>query len=234
MPLSRLPPPVAAFLAAAKARDGMALGGLFASDAVLTDRGQVFVGEAISQWGARRPACAVDLHPINLARRGGRTVLTVMMAAQAAATAMARPIQQDLCFSLQGDRIASLDVTASAQPIVPAVVADFIQAMNTFDLERLLATFAPDAMLNDQLQEVWGLAAIREWAAAEIVGRRVTMYVTDVVEHHGHVIVRANVDGEYDKRGLPDPLRLSFYVFAPEGRIAQLLILHNATDAPGR
>jgi hypothetical protein len=35
------------------------------------------------------------------------------------------------------------------------------------------------------------------------------MHVLKVVEHYGHSIVTANVDGDYDKRGLPDPLVLT-------------------------
>jgi hypothetical protein len=31
------------------------------------------------------------------------------------------------------------------------------------------------------------------------------MNVTKVIKHHGNFIVTANVDGNYDKRGLPVP-----------------------------
>jgi hypothetical protein len=57
-----------------------------------------------------------------------------------------------------------------------------------------------------------------------------TMDVTEVIEHYGNVIVTANVDGKYDKRGMPDPLVLAFY-FTPHGdRIVQLIILRNRFD----
>jgi hypothetical protein len=53
------------------------------------------------------------------------------------------------------------------------------------------------------------------------------MYVVDVLEHHGHVVVTAHVDGGYEKRGLPCPLVLTFH-FAPRGdQIVQLIILRN-------
>jgi hypothetical protein len=56
------------------------------------------------------------------------------------------------------------------------------------------------------------------------------MDVTKVVEHHGNFIVMANVDGNYDKRGLPEPLVLAFY-FTPRGdQIVQLIILRNRYD----
>jgi hypothetical protein len=91
----------------------------------------------------------------------------------------------------------------------------------------LLATFADDALVNDRLQDYWGKVAIAEWAARDIIGARLTMYVVDVLEHHGHVVVTAHVDGGYEKRGLPCPLVLTFH-FAPRGdQIVQLIILRN-------
>lgn len=110
------------------------------------------------------------------------------------------------------------------------MVAAYVEATNSCDLDRLLATFAEDALVNDQLRDYWGLAAIRAWAERDIVGDRLTMKVTKVIEHYGTFIVSANVDGNYDKRGLPDPLVLAFY-FTPSGdRIVQLIILRNRFD----
>jgi hypothetical protein len=42
--------------------------------------------------------------------------------------------------------------------------------------------------------------------------------------------VTANVDGDYDKRGLPDPLVLAFYVTPRDDQIVQLIILRNRSD----
>jgi hypothetical protein len=118
----------------------------------------------------------------------------------------------------------------SAPARLPPLVAAYIEATNGFDLERLLATFAEDALVNDQLRDYWGKAAIREWAERDIIGERLTMTVTTVVEHYGNFIVTADVDGSFDKRGLPDPLVLAFY-FTPHGdRIIQLIILRNRHD----
>lgn len=116
---------------------------------------------------------------------------------------------------------------ANAPTVLPALVAAYVEATNSFDLERLLATFADDALVNDQLRDYWGKSAIREWAERDIIGERLTMDVTEVIEHYSNVIVTANVDGKYDKRGMPDPLVLAFY-FTPHGnRIVQLIILRN-------
>ncbi|SRR5258708_6030404 len=115
-------------------------------------------------------------------------------------------------------------------PALPPPVAAYVEATNGFDLERLLAAFADDALVNDQLRDYWGKQAIREWAARDIIGERLTMHVVKIVEHYGHFIVTANVDGNYDKRGLPDPLVLAFYFSAYRDQIVQLIILRNQCD----
>jgi hypothetical protein len=109
-------------------------------------------------------------------------------------------------------------------------VAAYVEATNSFDLERLLATFAEDALVNDQLRDYWGKPTIREWAIRDIIGERLTMNATKVITHHENFIVTANVDGNYDKRGLPDPLVLAFYFTAQSDLIVQLIILRNRHD----
>jgi hypothetical protein len=91
-------------------------------------------------------------------------------------------------------------------------------------------TFAEDALVNDQLRDYWGKPAIAEWAKRDIIGERLTMNVTKVINHHGNFIVTADVDGSYDKRGLPDPLVLAFYFSAQSDLIVQLIILRNRHD----
>jgi hypothetical protein len=113
---------------------------------------------------------------------------------------------------------------------LPPLAATYVEATNSFDLERLLAAFAEDALVNDQLRDYWGKPAIREWAKRDIVGERLTMNVTEVINHYGNFIVTANVDGDYDKRGLPDPLVVAFYFTTQSDLIVQLIILRNRRD----
>jgi SnoaL-like domain len=110
---------------------------------------------------------------------------------------------------------------------LPASVAAYIQATNSCDLDALLATFVDDALVNDQLQDYWGKEAIAAWAARDIVGERMTLKVANIIQHYGHSIVTAHVDGLFDKRGLPDPLVLAFYFSSHDGKIVQLIILRN-------
>jgi len=126
--------------------------------------------------------------------------------------------------------IPMIQSSANAPVALPPLVAAYVEATNSFDLERLMSTFAEDALVNDQLRDYWGKPAIGEWARRDIIGERLTMKVTQVINHYGNFIVTANVDGDYDKRGLPDPLVLAFYFTPQSDSIVQLIILRNRFD----
>jgi hypothetical protein len=113
---------------------------------------------------------------------------------------------------------------------LPRPVAAYVAATKAFDLDRLLATFADDALVNDQLRDYWGKTTIREWAERDIIGERLTMNLIRVIEHYGNFIVTANIDGDFDKRGLPEPLVLAFYFTPHDDQIVQLIILRNRFD----
>ncbi len=112
---------------------------------------------------------------------------------------------------------------------LPRVVADHIAACNAHNAEAWMATFAPDAMLNDIQREFIGTAAIRGFGEKEIFGVNVTMEVPRAWNRQGDVTVHAKFDGTYDKTGLPDPLILSLYFSLRGGQITQLIIIHNKT-----
>jgi hypothetical protein len=130
----------------------------------------------------------------------------------------------------EADTMVKSSVPPNAPVALPPLVAAYVDATNSFDPERLMATFAEDALVNDQLRDYWGKPSIREWAKRDIIGERLTMNVTKVIKHYGNFIVTANVDGNYDKRGLPDPLVLAFYFTVQSDLIVQLIILRNRTD----
>ena len=118
---------------------------------------------------------------------------------------------------------ASAPDTAALEP----VVAGHIAAVNAFDQDAIVATFAADALVNDAHREFWGAEAIGRWVARELVGDRVTMDVTEVLTHHGVTIVRARYDGDYDKTNLPAELILTNYFTVRDGRIVSLIVIRN-------
>ena len=110
---------------------------------------------------------------------------------------------------------------------LPAIVAEHIAAVNDFDTDRIVATFAPDAYVNDNRREIWGTESIRAFIAKEFVGDRVTMEVREVVDHYGDILVRARYDGTYDKTNLPDDFVMTSYFGIREGRIVSLTVIFN-------
>lgn len=109
---------------------------------------------------------------------------------------------------------------------------EHVAAVNAFDVDRIVATFAENALVNDVHREIWGPEKIRAWGAKELIGDRVTMEVTEVLQHGGLTVVRARYDGEYDKSALPPgELILTNYFNVVDGKIASLIIIYN-TDSP--
>jgi MFS family permease len=110
---------------------------------------------------------------------------------------------------------------------LPPIVAEHIDAVNAFDTDRIVATFAPDAYVNDARREIWGTEAISKFVAKEFVGDHVTMEVREVIDHYGDIIVRARYDGTYDKSNLPDELVMTSYFGLRDGKITSLTVIFN-------
>src|SRR5271155_2977036 len=72
---------------------------------------------------------------------------------------------------------------------LPPIVAEYLAAVNAFDVDAIVATFAPDAYVNDARREIRGVDAIRRWVEKEMVGDPVTMDPLEVVDHYGDTIV---------------------------------------------
>jgi hypothetical protein len=118
-------------------------------------------------------------------------------------------------------------MTSNTTTALPPIVAEHLDAVNAFDLDRIMATFAPDAYVNDNRREIRGADAIRKFVAKEFVGDSVTMDVREVIDHYGDIIVRAKYDGTYDKTNLPDELIMTSYFGLRDGRIVSLAIIFN-------
>jgi limonene-1,2-epoxide hydrolase len=110
---------------------------------------------------------------------------------------------------------------------LPPVVADYLAAVNAFDVDAIVAAFAPDAYVNDARREIRGVDAIRRWVEKEMVGDHVTMEPLEVVDHYGDTIVRSRYDGTYDKTNLPGELVMSDYFSVRDGKIVSLAVIRN-------
>jgi len=118
-------------------------------------------------------------------------------------------------------------MSSNATAALPPVVAEHLAAVNAFDLDRIMATFSPDAYVNDNRREIWGTAAIRAFMAKEFVGDSVTEEIREVIDHHGDIIVRAKFDGTYDKTHLPAELVMTSYFSVRDGKIVSLTVIFN-------
>jgi len=110
---------------------------------------------------------------------------------------------------------------------LPPIVAEHIDAVNAFDTDRIVNTFAGAAYVNDNRREIWGTDAIWKFMDKEIVGDHVTMQVQEIIDHYGDIIVRAKWDGTYDKTNLPDELIVTSYFSLRDDKIVGLTIIVN-------
>ena len=106
-----------------------------------------------------------------------------------------------------------------------AVVAEFIKATNSGDLATLVALFAEDAQVNDQLRNFWGRAEIASWLEHEIVGEKVELDASDIKRHHDMVIVNAEMRGDFEMPRVSQRMVFDLYFAMREGKIVRLLIL---------
>ena len=116
---------------------------------------------------------------------------------------------------------------SSTAKALPPIVAEYIEAVNALDTDRIVRTFADDAYVNDNRREIWGTEAITKFMSKEFVGDHVTMEVREVVDHYGDVIVRAKFDGTYDKTNLPEELVMTSYFAIRDGKITSLTVIFN-------
>ena len=223
--LSDLPPPIAAFVGAARAGEGGAfLSSLHTAELVIEDQLECR-GAASHAWRERLGSGSIALRPVGARQQHGEIVVTLCVE-------LDEDRQQpddllDFHFRMDAGRLARISIGPTPCPRMPSPVDEYIRATNRGDLVSLLSTFAIDALVNDQLRDYWGRHEIESWAARDIIGAHLTMQVVDCMRHYDHVIVTAHIDGTFDKGGLPDPLATAFYFAAQDGKIIQLIILRN-------
>ena len=115
----------------------------------------------------------------------------------------------------------------TAQLTLDPVIAAHIAAINSFDVDAIMDTFADDALVNDFSREFWGRDHIRAFMSKEFVGDHVTVELVEVVDNAGMWCVRCRYDGDYDKAGLPDPLIMTNYFRLHGGKIVTLFVIKN-------
>ena len=102
-----LPKPIAAYLAA-DGGDGEAFSRCFAEDAVVRDEGQTYKGlAAIKRWKAEsKKKYQYTIEPLASARKGDKTIVTNRLTGNFPGS----PIDLEFVFTLDGDKIVSLEI----------------------------------------------------------------------------------------------------------------------------
>lgn len=107
---------------------------------------------------------------------------------------------------------------------IPQVITDYIAAANKPDPAAFLACFAEDAVVLDEAQERHGKAAIKKWSDEYHFGANVTLAPKEVRQEDDEIIVTCEIDGDYDKTDLPDPLLLDYHFRIQNDKIISLSI----------
>src|ERR1700730_15902320 len=124
-------------------------------------------------------------------------------------------------------RLAASIEENSMKGALSGIVAEHIRAVNAFDTDAIVRTFAEDAYVNANRRGIIGIKAVLRWVEKEMVGDKVTIEVREVLDHYGDTIVRGAYDGEYDKTNLPKELILTNYFSVRDSKILSLVIVFN-------
>jgi ketosteroid isomerase-like protein len=101
-------------------------------------------------------------------------------------------------------------------------VAGYFHTANGDDLDGFTKCFADNAVLTDVNREIRGLEAITEWARTEIFAAHVRFTLLNVRESEGQTVVTVEIDGTFDRTGLPDQLVMDHAIRVADGKITQL------------
>jgi hypothetical protein len=86
----------------------------------------------------------------------------------------------------------------------------------------MLPHFTDSAKVTDEGRDYRGIEAIREWFDRTIIGGDISMKVLNSVDRDGKTIVTAEIDGKFDKTGLPDPFVMDMHYVVTNLLISQL------------
>ena len=110
-------------------------------------------------------------------------------------------------------------------PELPDVVGRFVTSVNAHAAAAVIATFADDALVNDEMIDRRGAIQIRSWVENDVVGKRLKLQVVGADLTGGRVVVTCHATGDFDAPYLPDPYVVRLYASIKSDRIAQLIIL---------
>lgn len=107
---------------------------------------------------------------------------------------------------------------------LPPVIREFVDAANRPDPAAFWECFAEEALVLDEGQERRGREAIRQWSLDHHFGAHIQLEAVQYWKSAEEIGVAFEVDGDFDKTGLPNPLVLDFLFRIGAGKIQRLVI----------
>jgi hypothetical protein len=105
---------------------------------------------------------------------------------------------------------------------IPEPIKSAIKAANDHNTSSFLSNFAETAILTDEGQEYRGIEAIKKWSDEKLIGANVTFEIIDIRTSGHNSVVTAEIDGDFDKTGLPDPFVMALHFATFGSRIERL------------
>lgn len=106
---------------------------------------------------------------------------------------------------------------------LPETVAEFFRAANDAEYEDFIKVFTKDVYVFDEGQEMKGIEAIKKWSKDVIFDPNVKFKIVNFKEQDSRVTVTVEVDGDFDKTGLPVPLVLDHHFKLKFGKVRELI-----------
>ena len=106
--------------------------------------------------------------------------------------------------------------------VIPEPIKSAVKAANDHNSNSFLSNFMETAVVTDEGREYHGIEAIRKWTGEKLIGANVTFVITDTKSSGDKTVVTAEVDGNFDKTGLPDPFVLALHFVTFGSKIERL------------
>ena len=106
----------------------------------------------------------------------------------------------------------------------PKPIDEFVTAINRHSTADFLTTLGENITITDEGQTYWGIEEARTWCDEKCVAAMVTLEMVDISETDDQIIVAIEIDGSFDKSGLPDPFVMDFHFTLEDSKIARLHI----------
>ena len=105
---------------------------------------------------------------------------------------------------------------------LPTSIANFVKAVNEHNSSDFLAVFAENAIIIDEGHKYKGINSIKSWNDEKNIGAMITLKPLKLNERDDKSILTAEVDGNFDKTGLPDPFIMDLHFTIKNNQILSL------------